>query len=65
MITLKYIRNKKYTKIQLKAYRTFNQSAAPTNILPLEQISHLCCGNISKALSFLTIAKIMSLQGLF
>ena len=65
MITLKYIRNKKYTKIQLKAYRTFHRSATPANILPLEQICHLCCGNISKALSFLTIAKIMSLQGLF
>ena len=36
MIMLKYIRNKKFTKDQLKAYRTFNQSPAPANILPLE-----------------------------
>ena len=65
MITLKYIRNKKYTKDQLKAYRTFKQSAAPKNILPLEQVYHLCCVYISTALSVLTIAKIMTLQGLF
>ena len=45
---LKYIRNKEYKKGQLKAYRTFNQSAVSANILPLEQICHLCCGNFSK-----------------
>ena len=64
MIMLKYIWNKKYTKDQLKAYRTFNQTAAPANILPLEEICHLCCGNFSKSLSVSTIAKIMTLQGL-
>ena len=65
LITLKYIWNKKYKKDKLKAYRTFNLSAAPTSILPLEQVFHLCCGNISKALSVSTIDKIMTLQGLF
>ena len=45
---LKYIRNKEYKKDQLKAYRTFNQSAVSANILPVEQICHLCCGNFSK-----------------
>ena len=63
MIMLKYIRNKKFTKDQLKAYRTFNQSPAPANILPLEQICHSCCGNFSKPLSVSTIAKFMTLQG--
>ena len=40
MIMLKYIQNKEYTKDQLKAYCTFNQSTAPAKILPLEQICH-------------------------
>ena len=65
IIMLKYIRNKEYEKGQLKAYRTFNQSAVPTNILPLEEMCHLCCGNLSKLLSVSTNAKIMTLQGLF
>ena len=65
IIMLKYIRNKEYEKDQSKAYRIFNQSAVPVNILPLEEISHLCCGNLSKPLSVSTNAKIMNLQGLF
>ena len=65
MIMLKYIRNKEYEKDQLNAYRTFNQSAVPANILPLEEICHLCCGDLSKPLSVSTNAKIMTLQGLF
>ena len=65
MIMLKDIRNKEYKKDQLKAYRTFNQSAVPANILPLVQICHLCCGNVSKPLSVSSNAKIMTLPGLF
>ena len=65
MIMLKYIRDKEYKKDQLKVYRTFNQSAASADILPLEQICHLCCRNFRKPLSVSTIAKIMTLQGLF
>ena len=65
MIMLKYIRNKEYEKDQLKAHRTFNQSAVPANILPLEEICHLCCGDLSKPLSVSNNAKIMTLQGLF
>ena len=45
-------------KDQLKAYCSFNQSEAPVNILPLEQMCHLCCGNFSKPLFVSTIAKI-------
>ena len=52
MIMLKYIRSKKCTKDQSKAYRN------TANILPLEQICDLCCGNFSKPLSVSTIAKI-------
>ena len=53
MIMLKYIHeSKKCTKDQSKAYRN------TANILPLEQICDLCCGNFSKPLSVSTIAKI-------
>ena len=34
MIMLKYIRNKKYTKDQLKACRTFNQSVTDVAVIP-------------------------------
>ena len=52
MIMLRYIRKKKYMKDQLKGYRN------TANILPHEQICHLCCGNFSNLLSVSTIAKI-------
>ena len=51
MIMLRYIRKKKYMKDQFKGYRD------TANILPHEQICHLCCGNFSNLLSVSTIAK--------